>query len=249
MKILIVTHASFEKPGSIETWAKNNGHQTREVSPYKGEKLPDIKEFDFLVVMGGPQSPLEIKDAPYLADEIKLIQQALNEKKRIVGICLGAQLIGEALGAKTERSPNREIGAYPLELLQDAKYDPVFQQFPDKFNVMHWHNDMPGLPKGAALLAKSEGCPRQAFRYGDRVYGFQCHFELTKELVEGMIDHCMNDLKQGPYVRSIKDLLETDYAEINAKMDHVLSYLSKLPELILNKECNDKKDSCCMLTM
>src|SRR5579872_3246973 len=167
MKILIVIHASFEKSGSIETWAKNNGHQIQEVSPYQGEKLPDIKEFDLLIVMGGPQSPLEIDDAPYLVDEIKLIKEALVEKRRIIGICLGAQLIGEALGAKTERSPHREIGAYPLELLPDAKYDPVFQQFPEKFNTMHWHNDMPGIPANAVLLAKSDGCPRQAFRYGD----------------------------------------------------------------------------------
>jgi len=236
MKILFVIHAAFEAPGCIETWAKKRGHQTQIVSPYKGEKIPNINDFDFLVVMGGPQSPLEMDKAPYLADEIALIKQAIIKHKRIIGICLGAQLIGEALGAKTERSPHREIGMFLVELLHEAKFDPVFGQFPEKFDVMHWHSDMPGIPKGATLIAKSEGCPRQIFRYGDRIYGFQCHFELTQELVKGMIEHCPDDLKAGTYIRSVKELMYADYSQINAKMDTVLDYLANLPELVLQKE-------------
>lgn len=91
---------------------------------------------------------------------------------------------------------------------------------------MHWHSDMPGIADGIELLAKSEGCSRQAFRYGDRVYGFQCHFELTKELVEGMIKHCDADLKAGKYVMTPEQLMTLDYSEINAKMDSVLDYLA-----------------------
>jgi GMP synthase (glutamine-hydrolysing) len=228
MKILFVTHASFEQPGSIETWAKRNNHETVEVKPYAGEQLPDVDGYDMLVLMGGPQSPIEIDKAPYLKDEIKLARQALDQKKRIVGVCLGAQLITEALGATTERSPNKEIGMYELELLDGAKSDPVFSSFPAKFNVMHWHSDMPGLVDGVELLAKSEGCPRQAFRYGDRVYGFQCHFELTKELVEGMIQHCIGDLQAGKYVMSPEELIALDYSEINGRMDKVLDYLASV---------------------
>jgi GMP synthase (glutamine-hydrolysing) len=236
MKMLFVTHATFEKPGCIETWAKKHGYETEEVCPYKGEKLPDINEYDFLVVMGGPQSPLEIEKDPYLMDEINLIKQAITKHKRIIGVCLGAQLIAEALGAKTERSPHREIGMYLVEQLEEAKFDPVFGQFPEKYDVMHWHSDMPGIPAGATLLAKSEGCPRQIFRYGDRIYGFQCHFELTKELVLGMIEHCPNDLRAGTYVRSVEELTYADYSQINLKMEKVLDYLANLPELVLKKE-------------
>jgi GMP synthase (glutamine-hydrolysing) len=235
MKILFVIHAEFEKPGSIETWAKKNGYDTQEVSPYKGETIPDINDFDFLIIMGGPQSPLEINKAPYLNDEIALIKQAIMKHKRIIGICLGAQLIGEALGAKTEHSPNREVGTFLVDLCDEAKFDPVFSHFPAKFDVMHWHSDMPGIPKEATLLAKSEGCPRQIFRYGDRVYGFQCHFELTQELVKGMIDKCPDDLKAGTYIRSVKEMIYADYTHINAKMNKVLDYLSQLPELILKE--------------
>lgn len=228
MNILFITHASFEKAGSIELWAKKNNHITREVKPYAGETLPAIDDYDMLIVMGGPQSPIKIEKSPYLKDEIELIKQALNKKKKIIGVCLGAQLIAEALGAKTERSPNKEIGMYPVELIGDVGNDPVFKNFPSKFDVMHWHSDMPGLIDDIELLAKSEGCPRQIFRFGDRVYGFQCHFELTKELVENMVEHCGGDLKAGKYVMTSQELMSLDYSKINAQMDEVLDYLASV---------------------
>jgi GMP synthase (glutamine-hydrolysing) len=235
VKILFVMHADFEKPGYIEEWARRKGHLTRTVRPYKGENLSDIHDFNFLVVMGGPQSPLAMSDAPYLADEIELIKRAIINHKRIIGVCLGAQLIAEALGAKTERSPNREIGMYPVELLDAAKLDPVFQQFPQKFNVMHWHSDMPGLAEGAVLLAKSEGCPRQVFRYGDRIYGFQCHFEMTLELISGMIGNCPGDLTEETYIKTADELMQSDCNLMNEMMSSVLNYLESLPEIILQK--------------
>ncbi|EKD71593.1 MAG: hypothetical protein ACD_46C00152G0002, partial [uncultured bacterium] len=172
--------------------------------------------------------PLTIDKAPYLRDEIELIKQAIKLNKRVLGICLGAQLIAEALGAKTERSPNREIGMYRVDLLEAANHDPIFKNFPANFKVMHWHSDMPRLTDGVELIAKCDGCPRQIFRFGDRIYGFQCHFELTKELVEAMIKDCNDDLKVGKYVMSPEELMALDYSEINAQMDKVLDYLSSV---------------------
>jgi len=230
MKILIITHASFERPGSILNWAKRNNHDVQEVKPYEGEAIPPAKQFDLIVMMGGPQSPLEIDQSPYLADEILMLKDAIHYKKRIVGICLGAQLISEALGAKTERSPNREVGCFALESLDFAKEDPIFGQLPKNIDVMHWHNDMPGMPQDAVLLAKSEGCPRQIYSFGDRIYGFQCHFELTQELVRNMINHCPDDLKDGKYVMTEQELMQVDYAKMNAVMDKVLDYLASLSE-------------------
>lgn len=237
MKILFITHASFEKPGSIETWAHVNGHETKTVCPYNGDCIPNVNGFDFIVVMGGPQSSLEPEMAPYLNDEVEAIKQAIKLHKRIIGVCLGAQLIGQALGAAPERSPQREIGMYPIELLDPAKDDPIFLRFPSKFNVMHWHSDMPGIPEGAVLLAKSEGCPRQVVRFGERIYGFQCHFELTMELVNGMISNCVEDLaKPGRFISSAKELLENDYSLNNSQMNAVLDYLASLPEPVISKQ-------------
>lgn len=228
MKILFVTHADFEKPGFIETWAKQNSFDTQEIRPYLGEKLPEANSFDLLVSMGGPQSPLSIDEAPYLYDEIKLIGQAIKQNKQIIGVCLGAQLIGEALGAKTERSPYREVGLYPIELLEGAKTDPIFQSFPAKFDVMHWHSDMPGIPDGAEIIAASAGCPRQIVRYSERIYGFQCHLELTQDLVKGMIEKCPNDLVAGKYISTIEELMAVNYSKINAKLHNILNYMGSL---------------------
>lgn len=109
-----------------------------------------------------------------------------------------------------------------------AATDPVLSGFPKQLDVMHWHNDMPDIADGIKLLAKSEGCPRQIFRFGDRVYGFQCHFELTKELVESMVKHCGNDFKAGKYVMTPDQLMKIDYSKINAHLDKVLDYLSNV---------------------
>jgi GMP synthase (glutamine-hydrolysing) len=231
MQILCISHANFEKLGHIETWAKKNNHVIRKVNPYRGETLPKIDNFDFIVIMGGPQSPMKIEKAPYLLDEIELIKKAIKQEKCILGICLGAQLVAEALGAKTEPSPHREVGMYLVELLDGANNDPVFSHFPNKFEAMHWHDDMPGLPQEAVLLARSEGCPRQAFRYGDRIYGLQFHFEMTESLLKGMVENCLADLiENGKYVRPVKEILETDCSEINLKLESVLDYLSSLPQ-------------------
>src|SRR5262245_61227344 len=110
MNILCIMHADFETPGVIEQWAHENDHHFSLCKPYKGESCLKIQEYDLLIIMGGPQSPLEIEKDPYLKDEITLIQSAISHNKIILGFCLGAQLIGEASGAKTQRSPEKEVG-------------------------------------------------------------------------------------------------------------------------------------------
>jgi GMP synthase (glutamine-hydrolysing) len=229
MKILLISHATFEQPGEIDNWAYYNGHHIHEVQPYKGDMLPPVDEYDMLIVMGGPQSPLNMDKTPYLRDEIETIKQALVAHKKILGICLGAQLIGEALGGKTEKSPQREIGKFPVSLTDEAQQDPVFSQFKKTFDIMHWHNDMAGEFNGMVILAESAGCPRQVFRYGDRVYGLQCHFEFTGEHIREIIEPCMGDFSPtGKYVAEPGELLDVDCSENNAQMDKILEYLSKL---------------------
>lgn len=228
MQIHLIQHAPFENPGAIMSWAIERGYPIRSTHTYKGEKLPNLSEIGFLIVMGGPQSTRELDKYPYLRDEIALIQQAIHHKKTVLGICLGAQLIAESLGAKTEPSPNKEIGFFPVELTNEAQQDPIFGFFPNAFDVMHWHSDMPAIPAGAVLLAASKGCPRQAIRYGDRVYALQFHMEMTQELVQSMIENCAGDLKPGDYVQEPSQLRDVDFTELNKKMYRVLDYLSAL---------------------
>lgn len=215
-------HQSFEAPAAIEMWAHSRGHEISSTRLDHGGSLPEGSgSFDFLVVMGGPQSPATTVaecahfDAP---KEVRCIQAAIADGKIVLGVCLGAQLIGEALGAKFAHSPNREIGVFELALTEAGTHDPIFSTFPEKFLVGHWHGDMPGLTCDAQVLATSQGCPRQIVRYTPRVYGFQCHFEFTPEVIEGMIRHCAHELAAGknlPYVQSAQQLRQHDYAGMN----------------------------------
>ncbi|MDE3399589.1 MAG: GMP synthase [Coxiella burnetii] len=225
MKIHYIMHAPFEKLSAIEVWATQKSYDLSGTHVYKGEKLPRALNFDCLILMGGPQSPFKTDKYPYLLDEIQFVKKDLAGNKKILGICLGAQLIAEALGAKTLHSPYKEIGIYPIQTLPEATDDPFFSKLPKSFDVMHWHNDMPGIPKDVVLLAKGEGCPHQAFRYGDRVYGFQFHMELTLSVIEEMIEKYRGDLEPGKFVRTKEEMLHSNYNEVNAKMFTFLDYL------------------------
>ncbi len=222
MKALSIIHAPFERPGVIEDWFKAKKYSLLEVHPYRGDPLPSVDEFDGLIVMGGPQSPLEIEDAPYLRNEIQLIKQALNQNKSALGFCLGAQLIGEALGAQTERSPHKEVGVYPITLTGDGEKDPAFKNLQKTFQVTHWHNDMPGLTSTSKILAYSEGCPRQAIRYTDKALGFQCHPEITFELAQALVQNCPDDLRPNSYVQSREEFLSQNFHAINQTMMQIL---------------------------
>lgn len=221
MKLHIVMHESFESPAAIELWAKRKGHFMTYTKLYEGNRFPEKCDFDFLVVMGGPQSPATTtEECPHFdaKKEITFIKKAVDQKKLLLGVCLGAQLIGEALGAHFDHSPNREIGVFPLTLTDNGKNDPIMGAFPETFNVGHWHGDMPGLTSESKVLAISEGCPRQIVRYTPMIYGFQCHFEFTPEAIEAMIQNNASELEQYkdlPYIETAEELRAHDYSPIN----------------------------------
>lgn len=231
MKIHIIMHESFEAPGAIEDWIKRKGHDVTYTRLYEGDTLPEDTNFDFLIVMGGPQSPATtIEESPHFdaQKEKALIKQAAEQEKIVLGVCLGAQLIGAALGAKFDHSPNREVGVFPITLTEDGKQDPIIGAFPEKFMVGHWHGDMPGLTPEAKVLATSEACPRQIVRYTPKIYGFQCHFEFTPEVIEGLIENS-EDEREGykglPYVETAEQLRSHKYSEMN---NLLFSFLDKI---------------------
>lgn len=221
MKLHIVMHESFETPAAIEVWAHKNKYVLTYTRLYQGDQFPQHCDFDFLIVMGGPQSPVTTIDqcAHFnVQQEIRFIQMAIEQNKILLGVCLGAQLIGEALGAKFAHSPNREIGVFEITLTEAGKRDPIFSTFPSKFPVGHWHGDMPGLTAESKVLATSEGCSRQIIKYQPHIYGFQCHFEFTLKAMEGMIYNCAPELeeyKHLPYVQNTQQLRKHDYSDMN----------------------------------
>jgi GMP synthase (glutamine-hydrolysing) len=239
MRIQYVLHADFERPGYIEHWARGRTFSQAYCRPFAGERLPAATAFDVLIVMGGPQSPLALEDAPYLSQEIDLISQALRRDVPVLGFCLGAQLLAETFGARTERSPSKEIGFFPIDLTQEGRGDPLLQGLPPRFTVAHWHNDMPGLTSDCEVLATSAGCPRQIVRYAPRAYGFQCHPEFTTDSVEMMVRNCAADLAPGTYVQSAEQMLSADLRELNARVAMLLdNFLSIRKWPVHRSTCN-----------
>ena len=218
MRVHFLTHADFEQPGYYLTWARENGFSVSQTAVYNDETLPETDDYDLLIIMGGPQSPAETDKYPYLSTELDHIRTAIKNNKYIIGVCLGAQLIAEAFGSKTQASPHKEIGVYPLTLTDKGKQDLLCKDLPTSFQSGHWHNDMPGLPSGAIILAESAGCPRQIIKFTQKIIGFQCHLEFDKNCVETLITHCQNDLSDGNFVQSADVILSQNYDKINVHL-------------------------------
>lgn len=232
MHIHFILHEHFEAPGAYEIWGKNRGCSLSYSRVYQGDPLPeDLESTDVLIIMGGPQSPATtLEECPWFDAQAEkaLISRAIEAGKTVIGVCLGSQLIGEALGAAFCHSPEKEIGKFPVRLTDAGKANPLFEGFGSVLNVGHWHNDMPGLTPQAKVLAYSEGCPRQIVQYSERVYGFQCHMELTPEVVELLIEHSQNDLLRAGefrFVETAEKLRSHDYHEMNQVL---FSFLDKL---------------------
>ncbi len=223
MNILCITHADFETPGVITQWANDKGFDFTVKKPYQGEQLPAIESYDCLIIMGGPQSATQLDDAPYLQDEVALIQDAISQHKKILGFCLGAQLIGAAFGAQAMKSPEKEIGVHSIMLTDEGMIDPILKGLPKTFPAIHWHNDMPGVSEKAVVLATSIGCPRQIIRYQDGVYGFQCHLEIDRNGIADLIAACPDDLRPSLFTQSADRLLENDYESIHRLLFRILN--------------------------
>lgn len=147
MRIHFIVHEAFEAPGVYYDWAIKRGHDVTMTKLYQGKKLPkDSSGIDLLIVMGGPQSPrTTVAECPHFdaQAEISLIKEAISQDKRVLGICLGAQLLGEAYGASVERSPEKEIGNYPITLTEAGLANRNLSHIGTSAIVGHWHGDMP----------------------------------------------------------------------------------------------------------
>jgi GMP synthase (glutamine-hydrolysing) len=227
MQILFIVHSDFEVPDYIQTWISNQNFKLFICRPFKGESLPPLADVDFVILTGGTHSLVDQDKYPYLKIEIEFVKQALAADKKILGICLGAQILSEAHGTKTELSPQPEIGVFPLRLTPEGINDPILEGVPSTFNVTHWHKYMPGLPNTASILAASEGCPRQIIRYSSRAYGFQCHIDTTFEDIQKAIRLCAKDFVPGKYIQDPNVFLGNDFTPMNEVMISVMQKLAQ----------------------
>jgi GMP synthase-like glutamine amidotransferase len=202
VKIHCLLHVQHEGPALIADWAAARGHDLTEVHLYRDDRLPGRMDLEWLVVMGGPMNVYEHDRYPWLDPEAELIRAALAAGKRVLGICLGAQLMAKALGARVSENAHREIGWFPVTLTPEALRTDLFEGFPASVPAFHWHGDTFEIPAGALPLASSAGCAQQGFVLdGGRAVGLQFHWEVRPVDVEAWLAGG-DALRPGPYVQS-----------------------------------------------
>ncbi|MBI5101882.1 MAG: type 1 glutamine amidotransferase [Nitrospirae bacterium] len=216
MSVLILKNASHEGPGTIESFLADNKISFKIVECSR-EDIPSSSEFDTLVMMGGPMSVNETDIYPYIGKEIQLASEFMKSGRKVLGICLGAQIMAKSLGSKIYPGKEKEIGWYEIELGNGGKSDrlmrvlasdPASGKQRDVFPVFHWHGETFDVPSGAAHLAESELYPNQAFRYGDSSYAFQFHIEVTKEMI---YDWLKNEAVNMDLIFRQTDALHSEY--------------------------------------
>jgi len=188
MRIHCLQHVKFENPGTILEWAALNNHNIGYT--YFFESLftwPDLDKVDALIIMGGSMNTDEFEKYPWLIGEQILIREAIKAGKKILGICLGAQLIAAASGCKVYQGNEKEIGFFPIQFLASALELDLFNHFNNPYTVFHWHGDTFDLPESAVLIASTAICKHQAYLIGNNVLGLQFHLEMNEEVVEAMM--------------------------------------------------------------
>ena len=184
-RLLVFQHVGHEVLGTLDPLFRSFGFRIRYVNfgrhPHAS---PSLDGYHGLVVLGGPMNVDEADRYPHLLTEVALISKAIESGIPVLGICLGGQLIAKALGAEVGRSPEREIGWYDLSPTEHGRADPLLGHLAEREKIFQWHGDSFAIPDGAVHLASSPGCPNQAFRYGDRVYGLQFHLEVDEPMIE-----------------------------------------------------------------
>lgn len=214
MRYYVLQHVSFETPGYLADMIRERGYSLGTVALYNGEPLPAVGDFDGLIVMGGPMSVHDEAEFPWLAAEKGLIADAIRAGKKVLGICLGAQLIAAACGARVYRSAVKEIGWWPVKGVRAEGGERMEGRAENEMGMVafHWHGETFDLPAGAELLASTEVCVNQAFRLGEKILGIQFHPEVTGEIIRGMVELEGWELEvagapEGRYVQGADEIL------------------------------------------
>ena len=184
MRALILQHIACEPPGAFAEVMDERGWTTETCEVDEVRAVPALAGFDAIVAMGGPMSVNDEAELPWLADEKRLIREAVTTGLPYFGACLGVQLLASSLGAKVYAGSEPEVGILPVELTDEGRVDPVVGNLEGQILTLQWHGDTFDLPVDAVRLAGSEAYPNQAFRYGSCAYGVQFHIEVSAEMAE-----------------------------------------------------------------
>ncbi len=225
MRIHCLQHS--ENPGHthLDDWALRRGHAwTCTILPPDGE-LPRLATVDCLIVVGGPMSVWEEQRHPWLRTEKRFVEACIKSGRPVLGICLGAQLLADVLGARTYKGPHKEIGWFDVETTPEGRNALGGKTLPERFETFLWHGDTFDLPQGALRIARSEAFENQGFIW-NRTLALQFHLEVRPAWVEMLANRDARELVEDTYVQSAPTVLgkpESLYRYNNALMDELLS--------------------------
>jgi len=192
-------HVNYENPGFLKEWIENKNQILTCTNFFNGDNLPLHEDYDVLIIMGGPMGVYDENLYPWLKQEKKFIGESIAKNKKVIGICLGSQLLANVLGSKVYPNLEKEIGFFPVF---KKSYNFIMSGFPESAIAFHWHSDTFDLPKGSLLLASSDICQNQAFSYNSNVLGLQFHLEITESLIQGLIKNNKHELIKKPFIQT-----------------------------------------------
>ena len=203
-------HVPSEGLGCIEEWAIQQGHTLTATKFFEPSHIvPNIETIDVLIVLGGPMGVHDDKIHNWLTTEKSFIKEAINKNKKVLGICLGSQLIAACSSAGVSAAPNKEIGwfkIFPTEATKEISWlNDLLKEEPV---VFHWHGDKFQIPEGSVNLADSAANTNQLFMINNKVLGIQFHFEITHNSLLEMIENGSIELNAtAPYIQSLKEII------------------------------------------
>ena len=225
MKFLSLQHIAIEDPGTFKDFLLADGHTLTTIQLDEGDTIPsNLNEFDAMLCMGGPMDTFMEQEHPWLVPEKKAIgEYVLNLKKPFLGFCLGCQLLGEVLGGRVVSSEPPEIGVLDINIIDDAKQDPVFNFLPNSIKALQWHSyEVQELETidGVEVIGSSPSTKYQIFGYNNHAYGIQFHIEIRKSTVDdwAAVPEYKNALEQSLGKEALPEMKNSVNQEINTMM-------------------------------
>ncbi len=220
----VLQHVPHEGPGAIARWNAARNGETRITRLDLGETPPDEEsDVDLLVILGGPMNIYEDAHFPWLAMERAYISRQIHSGRKILGVCLGSQLLADALGSRVRPHDCKEVGWYPVRFSEAAREQ--HPCIPEALSVLHWHGDTFDVPQHATELGRSEACACQGFLWQDQIVALQFHMETGLEEVDDFCRWNAEDLAPGKYVQTAEAIRE-------GRLEHVSSNLKVLNALL-----------------
>jgi GMP synthase-like glutamine amidotransferase len=226
MEILVFLHHPLEGLGTIKQWLESHQASITYHKFFTNQAIPNVDDYDALIIMGGPMSVNDEVEHPWITDAVRSIKRAIDGNKKVLGICLGAQLIAKSLGALVKPNQHKEIGLHPISPVKTSNTN-VFT-FPNQLNVIHWHSQTFDIPINATHIAQSEACFNQGFQIGNNVIGLQFHLELDKDSLKSLVKVFKEQLIQDQYVHNegkINLITDEEFEIMQKNLVNLLNYL------------------------